>query len=139
MENFEAIKSFEQKDNLNPKHRKDDYFYRQIEAIDTEGNEILTLRTYHTGKRVYACLWLSINFDEWETPNANGSGWAVGYGYHKESTACEEALLSAGIELQESVSGKGMGRVERAIEGVARDLLKLKGNGKFLTLTRAHA
>ena len=66
MENFEAIKSFEQKDNLNPKHRKDDYFYRQIEAIDTEGNEILTLRTYHTGKRVYACLWLSINFDDGE-------------------------------------------------------------------------
>ena len=47
--------------------------------------------------------------------------------------------MSAGIELRESVSGKGMGRVERAIEGVARDLLKLKGKGKFLTLTKANA
>ena len=70
---------------------------------------------------------------------ANGSGWAGGYGYCKESTACEEALVSAGIELRESVSGKGMGRVERAIEGVARDLLKLKGKGKFLKLTKANA
>lgn len=136
---LETIKSFEQQDNLNPKHRKDNYFYRQLEAIDTEGNSILTLRTYWTERRVYACLWLSINFDDWETPNANGSGWAGGYGYCKESTACEEALMSAGIELRESVSGKGMGRVERAIEGVAKDLLKLKGNGEFLTLTKAHS
>ena len=136
---LEAIKSFEQKDNLNPKHRKDNYFYRQIEAIDTAGNEILTLRTYWTEKRVYACLWVSINFDDGETPNAKGSGWADGGGYCKESTACEEALMSAGIELQKSVSGKGMGRVQEALEGVARDLLKLKGNGKFLTLTYANA
>ena len=70
---------------------------------------------------------------------ANGSGWAGGGNYCKESTACEEALMSAGIELQESVSGKGMGMVEQAIEGVARDLLKIKGKGKFLTLTKAHA
>ncbi len=134
---LETIKSFEQKDNLNPKHRKDNYFHRQLEAIDTEGNEILTLRTYHTGKRVYACLWVSISLNNWDT--ANGSGWAGGNGYCKESTACEEALLSAGIELRESVSGKGMGRVQEALEGVARDLLKLKGKGKFLTLTYANA
>jgi len=134
MENFEAIKSFNQKRNLNPKHRKDNYFYRQLEAIDTEGNEILTLRTYHTGKRVYACLWVSVSLGE-----HNGSGWAGGYGYCKESTACEEALMSAGIELQKSVSGKGMGRVQEALKGVARDLLKLKGKGKFLTLTYANA
>lgn len=137
MENFEAIKSFEQKDNLNPKHRKDNYFHRQLEAIDTEGKTILTLRTYFTDRRVYACLWVRVSLNNWDT--ANGSGWAGGYGYCKESTACEEALMSAGIELQESVSGKGMGRVEQAIEGVARDLLKLKGDGKFLTLTKAHS
>ena len=134
---LETIKSFEQKDNLNPKHRKDNYFHRQLEAIDTEGNSILTLRTYFTGKRVYACLWVSISLNNWDT--ANGSGWAGGNGYCKESTACEEALLSAGIELRESVSGKGMGRVQEALEGVARDLLKLKGKGKFLTLTYANA
>ena len=134
---LEAIEAFEQKDNLNPKHRKDNYFHRQIEAIDTEGKTILTLRTYFTDRRVYACLWVRVSLNNWEM--ANGSGWAGGYGYCKESTACEEALVSAGIELQKSVSGKGMGRVERAIEGVARDLLKLKGKGKFLTLTKANA
>tara|TARA_R100000808_G_C2110827_1_gene124932 strand:- start:491 stop:898 length:408 start_codon:yes stop_codon:yes gene_type:complete len=134
---LEAIKSFEQKDNLNQKHRKDNYFHRQLEAIDTEGNSILTLRTYHTGKRVYACLWVSISLNNGDM--AYGSGWAGGYGYCKESTACEEALMSAGIELQKSIAGKGMGTVQEAIEGVARDLLKLKGNGKFLTLTYANA
>lgn len=62
------------------------------------------LRTHETDP----CRWLS------------GRGTAGGFGYHKESAAFADALRSAGIELERSVSGVGDGAIEDAMRAVAR-------------------
>ena len=83
--------------------------------------EIITVRCYMgrsaSASVVYTSLWIT-------TPDYHGSGTgkAGGYGYHKASAAISEAIRSAGIELDEDISGVGDRAIEDALEAIAQAL-----------------
>lgn len=52
--------------------------------------------------------------------NANASGWASGYGYHKGSAALASAIENAGIKLSENISGCGNDAMREALLAIAR-------------------
>ena len=61
----------------------------------------LYMSNSRSASRITAILWVNgINY-------ACGSGYADGYGYHKQSAAVESAINAAGIELSEHISGRG--------------------------------
>ncbi len=62
---------------------------------------------------VYCSIWV-----HGKGRSFSGHGKASGCGYHKESTALDNAIRSAGIELSTSINGVGdsaIGEAERAI------------------------
>jgi len=66
---------------------------------------------------VYACVWVHGN-----GYSLSGRGKASGYGYHKESVAIDEAIVSAGIKLSESINGAGDAAIEEALIAITRAL-----------------
>jgi len=123
------FKAFEAKGGLNINHRKENKFSKQFTVLvngrDYDGkpclNELIQLRIYWTDSRAYACIWIDGGKNKFY---ASGSGFAGGYGYHKESAAMEEALESAGIviDYRDSISGRGEGAMESALMAIARKL-----------------
>jgi hypothetical protein len=78
--------------------------------------ELATARIYKgrsaNASRVYASLWLrGGNY-------ASGSGWAAGYGYHRDSAALEEAIRSAGVKLGAKIEGRGDRAMLEALEAI---------------------
>lgn len=66
---------------------------------------------------VYATIWVR-GPDYW----TSGHGQAGGYGYHKISAAVGDAIRSAGIELDQSISGVGERAITLAMEAIALKL-----------------
>lgn len=64
---------------------------------------------------VYASIWCHHH-----NASYNGHGNAGGYGYHKGSAAMADAIRSAGIELNGSISGVGDTAIEYALSAIAR-------------------
>lgn len=85
-----------------------------------ELREAVTVRCYtgrsQTASRVYASVWV------YGTGNTylSGSGQVGGYGYCKRSAAIAAAIRDAGIVLDESIAGCGMGAVRKAMTAIAR-------------------
>lgn len=52
--------------------------------------------------------------------NANASGSASGYGYHKSSAALASAIENAGIKLSENIHGCGNDAMREALLAIAR-------------------
>ena len=106
--------------SFNVNHRKDNHFSEQYTAFyideDLGMREIVTIRTYTTDSRVYACCWIEYDPDQIYLA---GSGYAGGYGYHRASAAAEEALNNAGIQLSEHINGRGSIAISNAVEAVA--------------------
>ena len=79
---------------------------------------IITARCYMgrspSASTVYASIWI---YDE--KHHTSGTGKAGGYGYHKASAAIADAIESAGIELDEDISGSGDNAIEQALEAIA--------------------
>jgi len=78
----------------------------------------VTLRLYMGRSRsasvVYASLWCNGgNFTA-------GHGSAGGYGYCKRSAAAGDAIRNAGIRLEQSISGVGIGAVHEALKAIGR-------------------
>ena len=72
---------------------------------------------------VYCTIWVHSSANhETLIESCSGSGSAGGYGYCKRSAAFADALESAGIRLNHSIGGTGMGRVRSAIEAIGRGL-----------------
>lgn len=69
-----------------------------------------------SGMTAYASIWVRTK----DRTFFNGSGKASGYGYHKASSALQAAIDSAGIELSESISGRGESAMRDALEAIAR-------------------
>lgn len=111
---------------FNINHRKENHFYKQITAIaiseDRRAYDAVILRLYATDSRHYACLWTKSNcsWDKAQDLWRNGSGSAGGYGYHRASAAAEEAIENAGIELSETIGGRGDNAMREAVEAIAR-------------------
>lgn len=110
-------------------HRRENAFMEQYSIIDSDFNEVLTLRIYGTNAKNYACVWTSE-----KTNWSNGSGSAGGYGYHRPSAAAEEALKKAGFDFS-PISGRGDSAIKECLENVAKDVFKLK---KYI-VHRAHS
>lgn len=111
---------------FNINHRKDNHFRKQISAIainqDGRAYEAVTLRIYGTDSRTYACIWTKSNC-AWDNAKdfwRNGSGFAGGWGYHRASAAAQDAMVNAGIELSEDISGRGDTIMENAVYAIAK-------------------
>ena len=80
--------------------------------------EIVIARLYASlrrgANRVTCILWTDGEH------NANASGWASGYGYHKGSAALADAIRNAGIELTDNISGCGDATMREALLAIAR-------------------
>lgn len=87
------------------------------------------IRVYWPAQTAYACVWLSFT-DSYSV----GKGRAGGCGYCKESAAIDEALRSAGIQLEHSIHGVG----ESAIWGALVAIAEFAGLTNY-TVTVAHA
>ena len=111
-----------EKDGINGKsHRKENNFVREYACINKVSElhytDPIIVRIYQTDSRVYACLWINHH-----PVYASGSGWAGGYGYHKESAAVASAIRSAGITMDQDISGVGESAIVGAIGAIARYL-----------------
>lgn len=96
-------------------YRKEDKLNNQWSLVDLNtGKEVVIVRTYYPASTCYACVWTfgALGY-------SNGRGKAGGYGYCKESAAIDAALRSAGVELSESISGRGMTAIRDALEAMA--------------------
>lgn len=80
--------------------------------------EVVTVRCWmgrsKSASVVYASIW--VNGPSCWT---SGRGSAGGYGYHKISAAVGDAIRSAGIELDRSISGVGDRAIRDAMEAIA--------------------
>ena len=88
---------------------------------NAELKNIITARCYMgrsaSASTMYASIWI---YDE--KHHTSGSGKAGGYGYHKQSAAISDAIESAGIELNEDISGRGDSAIKEALEAIAATL-----------------
>jgi hypothetical protein len=123
------------KDGINARaHRKENNFlesYKLVAIYKSELVEIADLRIYGTNAKNYSCLWVH---DKKNNIYCSGSGSAGGYGYHRPSAASSEAFQTAGIELSESISGRGDRAQEEALLSLAKKLgyrktYVIKGHG----------
>jgi len=64
---------------------------------------------------VYCSVWITKR----DGQSLSGRGSAGGGGYHKESAALEDAILSAGVRLDRSISGAGDYSMREAMEAIA--------------------
>ncbi len=108
------------------KYRKEKGFYRQISMIDSrDGSAIVQARWYWPGRdgasNCYCCVWI-----HGDDSHGRGGGKAGGYGYHKESSALQEALNAAGVSMSEGIDGRGDQAMFAALESVARAVVKGK-------------
>ena len=90
-------------------------------VVDLDGKLIspITVRCYmgrsSSASVVYASVWIGNR-----TLHTNGHGQAGGGGYCKVSAAIDDAFRSAGVELNQSISGVGTGAVESAIVAIGK-------------------
>ena len=91
--------------------------YTVLGIIDGEIRSLVEARIYmgmsRSAERMTAILWVhGKNY-------ACGSGWAGGYGYHKQSAAAGRAIGAAGFELDTSISGAGESALIDGLKAVA--------------------
>lgn len=97
--------------------RKEEHFSREIVALSLDNDylrPVVTCRIYATNAMHYACIWIA-----GKTINTSGTGRAGGYGYHRASAAVQDAITHSGIDLDESISGRGDSAIEYAIKALA--------------------
>lgn len=101
--------------------------YTLVATVEGHPVEVLTARSFF-GKGngmqpVRVCVWINSRVSSWATSRTRawlaGQGKAGGCGYHKESTALDDALDSAGVKLDSSISGQGSSVYLEAFSAVA--------------------
>ena len=92
--------------------------YSVIAETENGIRELVIARLYASlrrgANRVTCILWTDGRH------NANASGWASGYGYHKGSAALADAISNAGIKLSENIAGCGERAMCEALLAIAR-------------------
>lgn len=84
---------------------------------------IVTARIYATNAANYACIWIQApTRKNHKSVYINGGGKANGYGYHRSSAALQAAINNAGVELSESIDGRGDGAMQEAMISIAQAL-----------------
>ncbi len=115
-------------------HRKENHVNNEYMAIcPNTGQKIVTLKTYRTNARHYAAVWFGgqINGAHY---SCEGTGWAGGYGYCRESAAAASAIQSAHVALDSDIDGRGTECIRGAVLAIAaafgrQDALFVKANG----------
>jgi hypothetical protein len=102
-------------ENINIKHRRENGFTKGYKLFNRKQEQIADVRIYWGSSRCYAVIWVSH-----KGYYLSGSGFAGGYGYHKESAALSEAIQSAGIKLSERISGRGSQAMEDALKSIGK-------------------
>lgn len=101
-------------------------------AKGTELNEIIIVRWYMSAARsattVYCNVWIHGN--TW----TSGHGQAGGGGYHKQSSALEAALNSAGVKLSQSIDGRGDGAMQSALAAIVEAMGYKPYGSEFLII-----
>lgn len=91
--------------------------YTVLAETENGIREIAIARLYASLRRdankVTCILWTN------GSHNANASGWASGYGYHKGSAALADAISNAGIKLTDNISGCGNDAMREALLAIA--------------------
>jgi len=94
-------------------NRKENHFTDEWTAILTDQDGKIktpvTLRTYGTNAKNYACLWVNCSAKGIHT---GAGGNAGGYGYHRPSASAYEAITKAGFKLAEAIDGRGDSAIE---------------------------
>lgn len=111
---------FNLKSDFNTNHRKERYFYKELTAftvLDGEIKTVATIRYYATDARHYAACWVH-HYNGW----GQGTGYAGGWGYCRESAAAAEALQAAGVKLSQDINGRGQSAVIEALEAIAAEM-----------------
>ena len=92
--------------------------YTVLAETENGIREIVIARLYASlrrdANRITCILWTH------GSHNANASGWASGYGYHKGSAALADAISNAGIELTEDIAGCGHDAMREALIAITR-------------------
>ncbi len=102
--------------------RRENSFWKELALIDLDtGSQIATVRFYGASSTSYCVAWIWKALND-ESDTARGYGKAGGYGYHKASAAMHEALLRAGVKLQEPIDGRGDGVMTEALQALAEFL-----------------
>lgn len=101
--------------------------YKAVALIDNALVDLVDLRVSYTSRgTAYACVWLyqPVNLDAGIPASgwSNGSGSAGGYGYDKGSAAADTAIRAAGVQLSESINGRGAAAVREAVQAVGEAL-----------------
>ena len=88
-----------------------------LAIVDGAIKELTQCRLYMNNSRnassITAILWVN------GSNYACGSGYADGYGYHKQSAAVESAINAAGLELSEHIGGRGEQAMIDGLKAVA--------------------
>lgn len=71
---------------------------------------VTCLSLARNASRITSIIWVG---------GVHGSGWAGGYGYHKQSAAVSAAIASAGFELDQDIAGRGDSAITEALCAVA--------------------
>lgn len=128
------VLTFAPKSNNLGSYRKEKAgLHRQFTLLSLEegsmGSQFAIVRVYWPREQAYCCVWLHTR-----DAYAIGKGKAGGYGYCKESAAVDEALRSAGVQLEHCIHGVGINAVREALHAWARFV----GLTNWL-ITEAHA
>lgn len=97
-------------------HRKENLFNRQFTLVYKDNDryrEGIIARFYGKSNST-CCVWINIS-EHWRS----GSGKASGYGYHMDSASFDDAIRCCGIELENSVNGRGDEAVVDAMLAIA--------------------
>jgi hypothetical protein len=116
---------------------RDKELIRSIQVFDLEAldynnrpKRVIDCRLYmgrsNNSSTIYCLLWITPIDGTW----VEGSGSAGGYGYEKQSAAIGDAIMSAGITLERSVSGVGLEAAKGGLEAIAEYF----GSNKLLTV-----
>jgi hypothetical protein len=99
--------------------------YSVMGKIDGQIKEVVSARAYmgksKQASTVYASIWVHTG-----TVHTSGRGSAGGYGYHKESTAFQDAISSAGIELYGTVGAVSSWNYDEKRAYTPAELSKMK-------------
>lgn len=131
MKTISAIHSVDKQKSFNTNYRKEEHFTGSFAVIDLNQTPsaldleaAVELRIYQTNLVTYACFWTRHNIF------ASGTGRAGGCGYHKPSSASQDAMHNAGFSLSIDIDGVGDSGIYEAMAGIAR-LIGLTNFGIF--------
>lgn len=123
-------KHFQHNKNINS-YRREKHFLGAYNVIvenqKGELQDLINCRVYDSQAKTSVCVWVTDNSKNLYIGTVGASS---GYGYHRSSSALDEALRLANIKLDQDIEGRGEEAMVQALEAIAKEL----GYNKILTV-----